>query len=93
MLDNTNPLVSISSRRARLTTATDIDDVDAFDAEMQAAKETWVRARMAEREREFCQFREFRLCMGTWNVNGRDATQSLKPWLADVSVADIYAIG
>ena len=59
-----------------------------------AARESVIRAQMALREEKYTNLEMFRLFIGTWNVNGQNANQSLDDWLAcDPNPPDIYALG
>ncbi|XP_022100456.1 inositol polyphosphate 5-phosphatase OCRL-1-like isoform X2 [Acanthaster planci] len=49
---------------------------------------------LKRREAEYTFPHEFRVFVGTWNVNGQTASESLAPWLnVDDRPADLYAIG
>ena len=59
-----------------------------------AAREQMVSYYLADRESEFTQVQEFRVCAATWNVNGKSPCDSVIEWLAtDQEPPDIYAIG
>ncbi|XP_054164292.1 type II inositol 1,4,5-trisphosphate 5-phosphatase-like [Oppia nitens] len=59
-----------------------------------AARESVIRAQMVMREDKYTHLENYRLFVGTWNVNGQNATQSLHDWLArDPNPPDIYALG
>lgn len=56
--------------------------------------ETIIQAIIQAREKEYIEFKNYRIFVGTWNVNGKDPTQDLSSWLAVDTVApDVYAIG
>ncbi|KAJ9068326.1 hypothetical protein DSO57_1029940 [Entomophthora muscae] len=62
---------------------------------LKAIKEEWVQKEMQAREDQFTTYDQMRLFVGTWNVNGKYATQSLSPWLLDGNEEepDIYVLG
>ncbi|KAJ3386497.1 hypothetical protein HDU84_001513 [Entophlyctis sp. JEL0112] len=68
-----------------------LDDFALNSAPSRLIKENWTAAHQRVREREFCDFFDLSIFTGTWNVNGQDPTQSIKPWLQ--SDCDIYALG
>jgi hypothetical protein len=67
----------------------------AIGATPLAARESVIRAKMTMLEEEYMDLQSFRIFIGTWNVNGQDASTSLgEYWLAcDPSPPDFYAIG
>lgn len=59
-----------------------------------AARESIVWLQMNSRRNEYTDICNFRIFIGTWNVNGQSPTVSLTNWLAcDEEPPDIYAIG
>lgn len=49
---------------------------------------------MQTREKEYNEFKNYRIFIGTWNVNGKNPSTDLSNWLAvDSDPPDIYAIG
>ncbi|XP_052808997.1 inositol polyphosphate 5-phosphatase OCRL-like isoform X2 [Mya arenaria] len=58
-----------------------------------SAREKLVEHQLKNRQSEFVEIQNFRVFVGTWNVNGQ-ATTNLDEWLAcDKEPPDIYAIG
>ncbi|KAF9156874.1 hypothetical protein BG015_011524 [Linnemannia schmuckeri] len=57
-------------------------------------KESWVEKEMRARESEFTENGFMHAFVGTWNVNGRNATQKLDPWLKveGETQPDIYVL-
>ncbi|KAF9119900.1 hypothetical protein BGW39_011838 [Mortierella sp. 14UC] len=49
--------------------------------ELGAVKESWIDKEMRARESDFTENGFMYAFVGTWNVNGRNATQKLDPWL------------
>ncbi|KAF9105739.1 hypothetical protein BGX29_011522 [Mortierella sp. GBA35] len=62
--------------------------------ELGTVKETWIEKEMRARESDFTENGFMHAFVGTWNVNGRDATQKLDPWLKVEGEAqpDIYVL-
>lgn len=57
-------------------------------------RDSILRLQMDEREKEFTMLQNFKIFMGTWNVNGQSASESLVAWLGTDSVPpDLYAVG
>jgi len=57
-------------------------------------RDSILKLQLDEREKEFTTLQNFKVFIGTWNVNGQSASESLIPWLATDSVPpDLYAIG
>lgn len=73
-------------------------------------KDKWIEVQMKKREAEFVEYQKLRfgekvgtklmyfwasIFLGTWNVNGKKASDSLERWLIeDLAVMpDIYALG
>lgn len=71
------------------------DHTMAVGATPLAARESAIRAQMTMKEDEYTYTENFRIFVGTWNINGQNVSESLKDfWLAcDPSPPDIYAIG
>eukprot|EP00111_Clytia_hemisphaerica_P006345 TCONS_00018387-protein len=58
------------------------------------ARENYIKIHLTAREKEFTELHPMTIFVGTWNVNGQLATETLVPWLRDVSTPpDVYAIG
>ncbi|KAG0282208.1 hypothetical protein BGZ96_000740 [Linnemannia gamsii] len=59
-----------------------------------SVKESWVEKEMRARESEFTENEFMHAFVGTWNVNGRNATQKLDPWLKveGETQPDIYVL-
>ena len=55
-----------------------MQDADA----MRAIKEEWVATQLKSREKDFTDYQDLRFFVGTWNVNGKLATESLQPWFS-----------
>lgn len=63
---------------------------------LKSIKEQWVQKEMRAREAQFTTYDQIRLFVGTWNVNGKYATQTLSPWLQtedDSEEPDFYILG
>ncbi|GAB6030996.1 hypothetical protein CHUAL_007816 [Chamberlinius hualienensis] len=59
-----------------------------------AARESIVWCQMNSRYLEYTFMNDFRIFIGTWNVNGQPPTASLASWLAcDPEPPDLYAVG
>ena len=59
-----------------------------------AARESVVRYQMALREGAYTDLKQFRVFLGTYNVNGQAPSGGLADWLATDSIApDIVAVG
>ena len=59
-----------------------------------AARESVVRYQMALREGAYTDLKQFRVFLGTYNVNGQAPTSGLADWLAvDMEPPDIYSVG
>lgn len=59
-----------------------------------AARDSVIRLQMTMREEEYTNLTSFRVFVGTWNVNGQMAAESLLDWLAaDPEPPDVYAVG
>lgn len=62
--------------------------------QLGSVKESWVEKEMRARESEFTEDGFMHAFVGTWNVNGRNATQKLDPWLKveGETQPDIYVL-
>jgi phosphatidylinositol-bisphosphatase len=59
-----------------------------------SAFESVVQTHLTTREDEYTDLQNYRIFVGTWNVNGQNSPASLCEWLAnDPSPPDVYAIG
>ncbi|XP_045474046.1 inositol polyphosphate 5-phosphatase OCRL [Harmonia axyridis] len=57
-------------------------------------RESMLKYQLKLKEPEYTQYQEFRIFIGTWNVNGQLPSVSLKPWLScDDDPPDLYAVG
>ncbi|KAJ1959159.1 hypothetical protein IWQ62_004724 [Dispira parvispora] len=83
-VNTTNPLVSLSLLNIDPRASLEDDDFDAliFSPASKGVKDAWILGEMRSREAQFTDYSPIRVFTGTWNVNGRLATQSLTPWLA-----------
>ncbi|KAG5460120.1 MAG: hypothetical protein BJ554DRAFT_7874, partial [Olpidium bornovanus] len=61
--------------------------------DLQNIKEQWVRKELEERENQFSEYHEVTILIGTWNVNSRLPSESLKPWLECDGDPELIAIG
>ncbi|KAJ1653619.1 hypothetical protein IWQ61_006295 [Dispira simplex] len=82
-VNTTNPLVSLSLLNIDPRTSLEDDDFDAliFSPASKGVKDAWILGEMRSREAQFTDYNPIRVFTGTWNVNGRLATQLLTPWL------------
>ncbi|KAJ3286688.1 hypothetical protein HK104_008910 [Borealophlyctis nickersoniae] len=71
-----------------------------FDSAVSASnlkgiKEAWAAKEMRAREARFVEYKSQKIFVGTWNINGQAATESLVPWLQTTSEEKpaIYALG
>ncbi|KAI0240548.1 hypothetical protein L0F63_007435 [Massospora cicadina] len=62
---------------------------------LRAIKEEWVQKEMQAREDQFTTYDQIKLFVGTWNVNGKYATQPLSLWLVEgqEEMPDLYVLG
>lgn len=88
-------------------TETKEDELDGFLVRsagamgMQSFKDEWINMMLKDKELEYTTLQPIRVCVGTYNVNGKapkdvaGVVTDLKPWLAFPadSLPDIYAIG
>ncbi|XP_013775252.1 inositol polyphosphate 5-phosphatase OCRL-1-like isoform X1 [Limulus polyphemus] len=68
----------------------------AMGATPLAARESVVKLQMTMREEDYTDLQNFRVFIGTWNVNGQAPIISLEDWLApksDLLPPDLYVIG
>lgn len=66
----------------------------ALGATPLAARESVIRIQMAMREDDYTYLENFKIFIGTWNVNGQAPTISTTDWLSsDDDPPDFYAIG
>ncbi|KAJ3205252.1 hypothetical protein HDU67_008937 [Dinochytrium kinnereticum] len=56
-------------------------------------KEAFTARQLRNRESTFSEYKDLRLFVGTWNVNGNDVTEDLSPWLACEEKPDMYILG
>ena len=59
-----------------------------------AIRDGWVHSRMMKREAEFCQFETLNIAVGTWNVNGKRPSTSVRDWFgrADGATPDVVVV-
>ncbi|KAG0354023.1 hypothetical protein BG005_006792 [Podila minutissima] len=62
--------------------------------DISSVKETWIEKEMRAREASFTDHQFTHAFVGTWNVNGRNATEKLDDWLnvASETKPDIYVL-
>ncbi|KAH9266737.1 hypothetical protein BASA84_000989 [Batrachochytrium salamandrivorans] len=62
---------------------------------LKSIKDSWTAQELRKREMQFSDYSKLKLFIGTWNVNGRLATESLVPWLGskDEEDPDMYILG
>ncbi|XP_053397394.1 inositol polyphosphate 5-phosphatase OCRL-like [Mercenaria mercenaria] len=85
----TESLDKVAKRQLNLNTGTEM----AAGLKPLTARETLVEYLLKERQSEYVDLNNFRVFVGTWNVNGQNAS-SLEEWLAcDKDPPDIYAVG
>ncbi|KAG0338106.1 hypothetical protein BG000_004551 [Podila horticola] len=62
--------------------------------DISSVKEAWIEKEMRSREASFTDHQFMHACVGTWNVNGRNATEKLDVWLNVTSKTkpDIYVL-
>ncbi|XP_056625080.1 inositol polyphosphate 5-phosphatase OCRL isoform X1 [Triplophysa dalaica] len=59
-----------------------------------SSREGLLKYRLNKKEKEYVDIKNFKLFMGTWNVNGQPPDSSLEPWLCCVQdPPDVYALG
>ncbi|XP_059488840.1 type II inositol 1,4,5-trisphosphate 5-phosphatase isoform X3 [Neocloeon triangulifer] len=59
-----------------------------------AARESVIRYQMSMKEDDYTHIQNFKIFVGTWNVNGQPPTIGLREWLCvDAEPPDIYAVG
>ncbi|KAJ1971283.1 hypothetical protein H4R35_005354 [Dimargaris xerosporica] len=85
-----NPLVSLSllahdpSPTSPLVEDAGFDTV-IFNPASKATKDAWIHGELRAREAQFTDYQSIRMFVGSWNVNGRMATQSLAPWFENIA--------
>lgn len=55
-----------------------------------------IHLRLRQRERDYTEFKQIKIFVGTWNVNAKIAKESLSPWIGcskDQDEPDIYVLG
>ncbi|KAA0709421.1 Inositol polyphosphate 5-phosphatase OCRL-1 [Triplophysa tibetana] len=59
-----------------------------------SSREGLLKYHLNKKEKEYVDIKNFKLFMGTWNVNGQPPDSSLEPWLCCVQdPPDVYALG
>ncbi|XP_058712562.1 type II inositol 1,4,5-trisphosphate 5-phosphatase isoform X2 [Poecile atricapillus] len=57
-------------------------------------RDTIVKSQLVQREDSYTNIQNYRVFVGTYNVNGQSPTESLQPWLrCDAEPPDIYCVG
>ncbi|XP_015504955.1 type II inositol 1,4,5-trisphosphate 5-phosphatase isoform X1 [Parus major] len=57
-------------------------------------RDTIVKSQLVQRENSYTHIQNYRVFVGTYNVNGQSPTESLQPWLrCDAEPPDIYCVG
>uniref|UniRef100_A0A8C5X9E7 phosphoinositide 5-phosphatase n=1 Tax=Malurus cyaneus samueli TaxID=2593467 RepID=A0A8C5X9E7_9PASS len=57
-------------------------------------RDTIVKSQLVQMEDSYTHIQNYRVFVGTYNVNGQSPTESLQPWLrCDVEPPDIYCVG
>ncbi|OAJ37826.1 hypothetical protein BDEG_21807 [Batrachochytrium dendrobatidis JEL423] len=62
---------------------------------LKSIKDSWAAQELRKREMQFSDYSKLKLCVGSWNVNGRLASESLVPWLGskEAEDPDMYILG
>ncbi|RKO93184.1 Endonuclease/exonuclease/phosphatase, partial [Blyttiomyces helicus] len=63
--------------------------------DLKSIKDAWAAKELRAREKKFAEFENRKIFVGSWNVNGQLASQSLTPWLetAEDEQPVIYVLG
>lgn len=57
-------------------------------------RDTIVKSQLAQMEDSYTHIQNYRVFVGTYNVNGQSPTESLQPWLrCDIEPPDVYCVG
>ncbi|KAJ1984041.1 hypothetical protein H4R34_000903 [Dimargaris verticillata] len=88
-----NPLVSLSLLAHDPSPTSPLIEDDNFEGFIfnpasKATKDAWIHGELRAREAQFTDYQSIRMFVGSWNVNGRMATQSLAPWFESMADED-----